>query len=51
MPRLRIQSSEQDGILIVVEVPVLQLRPLNGLGENGSDAFRRNVNSAAAEHA
>jgi hypothetical protein len=35
----------------LVEVPVLQLRYLNVLGENESDTRRRNVNDRTAEHA
>ena len=34
-----------------VEVPVLQLRYLNVLGENEPDTRRRNVNDRTAEHA
>jgi len=51
MPRLHIQSREQNCIRTAVEVPLLQLRPLDGLGENGRDANRRNVDHAAAEQA
>jgi hypothetical protein len=49
MPRSHIQSRNQDRSRNLAEVPVLQLRPVDGLGENEPDAHRRNAKHAAAE--
>jgi hypothetical protein len=50
MLRSNIQSGDRDLNWRVLEVPVLQLQRLVGLGENERDAYGRNVDHTATKH-